>query len=97
MGEEEEGLEAARKKRMEARRAEEQIKSSLRMTLDEGAYDRMMNVSHANKELFVTAARHVFAVFKRAGRKLTESELLAVLRAVKGQTETETTITFHKK
>jgi DNA-binding TFAR19-related protein (PDSD5 family) len=94
---EEEGLDEARRKRLEARKAEEQIKSSLRMALDEGAYDRMMNVSHANKELFITAARHVFAVYKRAGRQLTESELLAVLKAVKGQTETETTITFHKK
>ncbi|MDD5340123.1 MAG: DNA-binding protein [Candidatus ainarchaeum sp.] len=93
----EEGLEEARKKRMEARRAEEQIKTSLRVALEDSAYDRMMNVSHANRELFVNAARHVFAVYKRAGRKLTESELLAVLRAVKGQTETETTITFHKK
>jgi DNA-binding TFAR19-related protein (PDSD5 family) len=93
----EEGPDEARRKRMEARRAEEQIKASLRVALDEGAYDRMMNVSHANRELFVTTARHVFAVYKRAGRKLTESELLAVLWAVKGQTETETTITFHKK
>jgi DNA-binding TFAR19-related protein (PDSD5 family) len=93
----EEGLDDARRKRMEARRVEEQIKASLRVALDEGAYDRMMNVSHANRELYVTTARHVFAVFKRAGRKLTESELLAVLRAVKDQTENETTITFHKK
>ncbi len=95
--EEEEGLDEARRKRLEARKAEEQIKATLRIALEEGAYERMMNVSHANKELFITAARHVVAVYKRAGRKLTESELLAVLRAVKGQTETETTITFHKK
>jgi DNA-binding TFAR19-related protein (PDSD5 family) len=95
--EEEEGLDEARKKRLEARNAEEQIKATLRIALDEDAYGRMMNVSHANRELFITAARHVLAVYKRAGRKLTESELLAVLKAVKGQTEKETSITFHTK
>ena len=95
--EDDEGLEEARKKKLEARKAEEQIKATLRIALDESAYGRMMNVSHANRELFITAARHVLAVYKRAGRKLTESELLAVLKAVRGQTETETTITFHKK
>jgi len=95
--EEDDGLDEARKKKLEARKAEEQIKATLRMALEDSAYDRMMNVSHANRELFVTAARHVLAVYKRAGRKLTESELLAVLKAVKGQTETETRITFHKK
>jgi DNA-binding TFAR19-related protein (PDSD5 family) len=94
---EEEGLEEARRKRLEARKAEEQIKGALRSALEDAAYDRMMNVSHANRELFVNAARHVIAVFRRAGRRLTEDELMAVLRAVKGQTETETRITFHKK
>ena len=97
MEEGDEGPQEARRKRLEARAAEEQIKSTLRIALEESAYDRMMNVSHANKELFITTARHVLAVYKRAGRKLTEDELLAVLRAVKGQTETETRITFHKK
>lgn len=95
--EEEPGLEEARRKKLEARKAEEQIKSTLRAALEDAAYGRMMNVSHANRELYVVAARHVFAVFKRAGRRLTESELLAVLKAVKGQTETETRIMFHKK
>jgi DNA-binding TFAR19-related protein (PDSD5 family) len=95
--EDEEGSDEARRKRLEARQAEEQIKATLRIALEESAYERMMNVSHANKELFIMAARHLLAVYKRAGRKLTESELLAVLRAVKGQTETETRITFHKK
>jgi len=94
---EDEGLEEARRKKLEARRAEEQVKAMLRVALEESAYERMMNVSHANRELYMTAAKHVFAVFKRAERKLTESELLAVLRAVRGQTENETTITFHKK
>jgi DNA-binding TFAR19-related protein (PDSD5 family) len=94
---EDEGLEEVRRRKLEARRAEEQVKTMLRMALEESAYERMMNVSHANRELYMTAAKHVFAVFKRAERKLTESELLAVLRAVRGQTENETTITFHKK
>jgi DNA-binding TFAR19-related protein (PDSD5 family) len=94
---EDEGPEEARRKRLEARQAEEQIKASLRIALVEGAYERMVNVSHVNRELFITASRHVLAVYKRAGRQLTENELLAVLRAVRGQTENETKITFHKK
>ena len=95
MGDEE--LEQARKKKLEARQAQEQLKATLRMALDEPAYERLMNVSVANNELYLTAARNILMAFKRMGRKLTDAEALAMLRAIREQSETRTTITFHKK
>ena len=93
----EEEVEEIKKKRLEARRAEEQLKTTLRVALDESAYERLMNVSVANKELYLNAARNILTAFKRIGRKISENELLMVLKAIKEQTETETKITFHKK
>ncbi|HIE53906.1 MAG TPA: hypothetical protein EYP90_01780 [Chromatiaceae bacterium] len=84
-------------KMAEAKKAQEQLKGALRNVLDEGAYNRIMNVAVANKELYLVAAKQVLMLSKRVGRKLTEEELLALLRAIKEQTTTETKITFHKK
>jgi DNA-binding TFAR19-related protein (PDSD5 family) len=90
-------LEEARKKKLESKKTEEQLKATLRVALDEAAYDRLMNVSVANKELFLEASRNLLVFFKRAGRKITESELLSLLRALKERDEKKTSITFHKK
>lgn len=92
-----EGLEEARAKKLDAKKAQEQLKSTLRSVLEEGAYERLMNVSVANNELYLTAAKNVLMFHKRAGRRIREDELLALLRAIKEQNETKTTITFHKK
>ena len=94
---EEEDLDKVRKGKLEAKKAQEQLKSTLRMALDEAAYDRLMNVSLANNELYLNAAKNALMFFKRAGRRLTETEILALLRAIKEQSENKTTITFHKK
>lgn len=93
----EEELEDIRKKKLEAKKAQEQLKATLRVALDEAAYERMMNVALANKEMYLMAARQVLMAFKQVGRKINEEELLTVLKAIKEQTETKTTITFHKK
>ena len=93
MGEEEE----IRKKRLEAKKIEEQLKTTLRVALEEDAYERLMNVSVANKELYLIAAKNALMFYKKAGRRLRDDEILTLLRAIKGQTEKETTITFHKK
>jgi DNA-binding TFAR19-related protein (PDSD5 family) len=95
--EEAEGIEQLKRKRLEARKMEEQLKSALRSVLDEAAYDRLMNVSVANKELYIMAAKNLLAAAKQARRKITDAELLSFLRAIKEQTETKTSITFHKK
>ncbi|MBN2122401.1 hypothetical protein JW721_05110 [Candidatus Micrarchaeota archaeon] len=95
-----EGLEAARKKKLdsleaekEGRKKEEQVKELLRRTLEEGAYARLMNVKLANAQLYAVAANQVFSLYQKAGRKITEAELVALLKAIKGR-ERETKITF---
>ena len=97
MAGDEAGDDAARKQRAEARKSQEQLKSALRGALDENAYVRLMNVSVANNELYLTAAKNVLMFFKRSGRRISEAELVQLLRAIKEQSETKTTITFHKK
>ena len=93
----EEELDKIRKEKLEAKKAQEQLKATLRMALEAPAYDRLMNVAVANNELFLTAAKNALMLFKRAGRQLTEDEIVTLLRAIKDQSEKKTTITFHKK
>jgi len=94
---EEEELEDKKKSKLEAKKAQEQLRSTLRMALEEPAYDRLMNVALANNDLYLTAAKNALMFYKRAGRKIKDSEVLSLLRAIKEQSETKTTITFHKK
>ena len=89
--------EEADERKQEAKKAEEQLKATLRIALDESAYERLMNVSLANKELYLTAAKNALMLFKRMGRQMSESELLSLLRAIKEQSETKSSITFHRK
>lgn len=93
----EEDLEQVKKKKLEAKKAQEQLKATLRMALDESGYLRLMNVAIANEDLYLMAAKNVLMYFKRAGRKITEKEVVTLLQAIKEQNETKTTITFHKK
>jgi DNA-binding TFAR19-related protein (PDSD5 family) len=93
----EEEAEDMKKKRLEARKAQEQLKSTLRVALDEEAYERLMNVALANNDIYLATARQVLMAFKRVGRKINEEELLTVLKAIKEQSETKTSIKFHKK
>jgi DNA-binding TFAR19-related protein (PDSD5 family) len=88
---------AAKQKEQEAKAAESQLREVLRSVLTEAAYDRMTNVALANKELYIAAAQQVLMASKRMGRRISEEELLTVLRAIKARTEKESTITFHKK
>ncbi len=90
-------LEQARRKKLETKKAQEQLKATMRIALDEDAYNRMMNVAVANEDLYLTAAKNVLVYFRKTERKVTESELLSLLRAIRDQSEAKTTITFHKK
>ncbi|MBU0532459.1 hypothetical protein KKB44_03115 [Candidatus Micrarchaeota archaeon] len=92
-----EEVEDIKKKKFEAKKAEEQLKATLRYALDESAYERLINVSLANKELYLTAAKNALMLFKRMGRKISESELLSLLTVIKEQTERESTIKFQRK
>ena len=95
-----ESLEEARKQKLEqykqeaeAKQKEEQVKGLLRMALTEEAYERLMNVKLANAQLYGMAANQVFSLYQKAGRKLSEKELIALLKAIKGA-QRETKITF---
>jgi len=82
------------KKLAEASKAEEQLKTVLRIAVAEPAYERLMNISYANKEFYINVAQNAIMLYKRAGRKLTEDEVLHIIRALKKQTQHEPTIEF---
>ncbi len=73
------------------------LKQMLRVALTEDAYNRMINISLANQEMFLMAAQNVLVIYKRSGRKINDDELLSILRVLKSRTQRETRITFHKK
>ncbi|NYZ77715.1 hypothetical protein H0O02_05385 [Candidatus Micrarchaeota archaeon] len=85
------------KKRMDAAKAEEQLKAALRIALDEAAYERMMNVSYANKEFYLAVAQRALAAFRQVRRKITDGEIVFLIQSLKSKTEHEARITFHKK
>jgi DNA-binding TFAR19-related protein (PDSD5 family) len=96
----EEELGEIRKKKLEemqnARQQDEQIKATLRVVLDDAAYDRMMNVKIANPSLYMSAVQGCVALYQRLGRKIGNKEVLLILRRLKGEEE-ETKITFERK
>ncbi|MBS3068630.1 hypothetical protein J4450_08035 [Candidatus Micrarchaeota archaeon] len=101
---EEEGVAHVRKKKhaeqqrlMEARKAEEQLKTTLRIVLEEAAYNRITNVKLANPQLFLAAAQNILGIYKRIERKITDNELLTLLRRLKESNEKETKISFERK
>lgn len=79
------------------REIESGLKTSLRIALDPAAYDRLINVSHSNKELFLVAGKQIILAFRKVQRKITEEEVVMILRAIKEQNEKKTSITFHSK
>ncbi len=81
----------------EAQEKEGKLKSVLRNILEETAYDRLMNVKLANNDMFMHAAQVCITLFKRAGRKLTEGEILSILMRIKNSQERSTSITFERK
>ncbi len=97
--------EAIRKKKVayqqklaEAKKAEEQLKTTLRVILEPEAYDRLSNIRHANPNLYVTASQHALAVYKRFGQRISEQQLLNILTALKAQmNEGEKKIRFERK
>lgn len=88
---------AEKQKEMEEKEVESKLKDALRSALTPKAYDRISNVAHANKELYLTTAQQVLLAYKQLGRSINEEELLTVLRAIKAKTEKDVKITFHKK
>ncbi|MDD5022613.1 MAG: hypothetical protein PHU63_00390 [Candidatus ainarchaeum sp.] len=75
MGEEEQSVE---EQKILAR-----MKTALRITLDEKAYDRMMNVLLVNQKLFAAASQKVIAFHQRTGKILGEKEIIMILNSLK--------------
>jgi|GEM_PF-873870 len=86
-----------RKKLAEQQKIKENLKIALRQILENEAYERMMNVSFSNEQLYMIAAQQLIAIAQRAGRKLTESEVIYVLNVIKQKTTNEPKITFINK
>lgn len=98
------GLEELRKQKLlekqkeaESRETEKRLREALRSALSEEAYERLNNISYVNKELYLTASQQVLYAYKNMGRKITDRELLSVLRAIQERTEKDVSITFRKK
>ena len=85
------------KKATESKKAQEQLRSTLRVVLEENAYDRIMNVSIANEQLFLTAAQNLLGVYQKVGRKIRDDEVLYILKMIKNQNEKKTSISFERK
>ena len=91
--EEEEGAPSEEERLLEARRMESQLKAALRLCLTPEAYERLMNVRLAKPELYAAASRQILAYAKKSGRRLGDSEVLALLKMMRGN-ERETKIVF---
>lgn len=85
------------RKAAEQKKLKEGLKSALRQVLESDAYERLNNVSFSNEPLYMAAARQVIMVARRAGRKLTDAEVLYILKALRQQTNKESRIIFIKK
>lgn len=86
------------KRLVEAKKAEEQLKTAMRVALEPAAYDRLMNVRIANQQLYFAAAQYAVTAYKKWGKPLTEQQLLNILHAIKGQEEKSATgIRFKRK
>ena len=85
------------RKQLEAKKAEEQLKTALRSAVSNEAYGRLANVQHANPQFFLVAAQNILSLSKRVGRTLNEEEVLSILRKIKEVSDTPTYIRFERK
>ncbi len=96
MSQELEHIKKKRNEELQKTKHEEEIKTTLRIILDETAYGRMMNIRIASPEFYMNAVEGCISVYQRVRRKLSDGELLIILRRLKGM-EKETKITFERK
>ncbi len=84
------------KKLMEKKKQEEILKQQLLSFLEPPAYQRLMNVKVANEEFFKKVSMYVMQLGSQIRRKLTEQELISIMKKLKGP-ERETHIEFKRK
>jgi len=75
---------------------EEELKRQLVKLLEPEAYQRLMSVKIANPQLFEKATQYILQLSMRVGRKLTEQELIQLLRQLRGP-DRKTRIEFKRK
>ncbi len=64
---------------------EDNLKRNLRVMLETKAYDRLMNVKLVNYQLFMAASQYIVQqLAPRLQNKLTEDELVSLLKKIKG-------------
>jgi len=97
----EEGPEDIKRKKLEEyqkkaqeKELENKVKSALRIALEPDAYERLATVGYGNKELYSIAAQQIIMIYSKARRKITDEELVYLLKAIKQKTQHESTITF---
>lgn len=78
-----EEVEGGANKELEQQKMLAQLKASLRVVLEDSAYERMMNVFLANQQLFAAGSQKCIMLFQRVQRKITDREVLMILKSLK--------------
>lgn len=91
-------LQELRRKQLEEMQKEAQLREVLRKILDAKAFERMMNVRIANKELYLQLAQLLVYAYQHGqlSKRVSEEELLSLLNRIKAG-EKEPTITIKRK
>ncbi|MEM4254710.1 MAG: DNA-binding protein [Candidatus Norongarragalinales archaeon] len=95
---EDERLQELRKKQLEQVQREAQLRELLRKILDGKAFERMMNIRIASRELYLQLAQ-LLVYARQQGQlpeRVSESELLSLLKRIKAG-EKQTSITVKRK
>lgn len=71
----------------QAKEQEKKIKEALVKVLEPAAYERLANVRLANPELYSKAVQALLQLYQRAGRKITEKELVILLSSATAKRE----------
>lgn len=95
---EDERLQELRKKQLEQIQREAQLREMLRKILDAKAFERLMNVRIANRELYLQLAQLLVYAYQQGQlpAKVSEQELLSLLNRMKSG-EKPTSITVKRK
>jgi len=94
----EEQLQELRKKQIEQMQREAQLRDVLRKILDAKAFERLMNIRIANRELYLQLAQLLVYAYQQGQlpTRVSEAELLSLLNRIKSG-EKQTSITIKRK
>ena len=91
-------LQELKKKQIEAYQKESQLRDVLRQILDSKAFERLMNIRLANRELYLQIAQMVVYAYQggQIRGKVSEEVLLNLISRIKGG-ESQPSITIKRK